>query len=89
MLKAHEVPTKVIAQLTVEMNNRALRHRSRLADTNAVDMVADSQKPARRKAGRWLKHSGRKRFICNESSQETFAHGGDGGRLSEKLTPNL
>jgi hypothetical protein len=78
MLKAHEVPTKVIAQLTVEMNNRALRHRSRLADTLAVDAVADSQKPPRRKAGPQRRHGYWKRFICKESSLDTFAHSGDG-----------
>jgi hypothetical protein len=39
-----------------------------------MDAAVDFQKPARRKAGRWSKHSDWKRFIYKESSHDTSAH---------------
>jgi hypothetical protein len=71
MLKAHEPSGRAIAALTVEMNKPRIAASVALADTNAVDAVADSQKPARRKAGRRRKQGYWKRFICKESADRT------------------
>jgi hypothetical protein len=66
MLKAHESPARVIeAPVTI-------------ADTNAVNAVADSQKLGRRKVGRRLKHGDWRRLISKQSSHDTFAKSGPG-----------
>jgi hypothetical protein len=51
-------PPRAIAAPTVEMDKPELRHQfSPVPDRNAVDAVADSQKPARRKVGRKREHA--------------------------------